>query len=555
MTAKLPVDRLATGGFILLFALAQLVLSFRLNINWDEYFFLSHIYAFEQDRLTTAMQTFYVRPLAWLSWLPGSEADQVVYGRLFMMACEAGSLFCLYRIARRFFGTSEALLAVAAWCGAGFALVHGASFRADPFAGALMMTSLALLLCERLTLVRGAMAGLLAALGLMVTLKSVFFLPPFLAAFILRGVEEGADRWMLALRHFAVAGCVCIASLAVLWLWHSRGLPAAPMVIAPGKSTTLTSGSLDVLDKVILSQALFPRLPDIAIWFSQSVFLIFLCIAGLWLAFRHICRKHDRALGIALLLFALPLVSLVFYRNAFPYFFPFILLPVALLAAAGASRIIKPLHRITLVAGMAVLVALRLVSSWQIDQSAQREISAAVHEAFPEPVAYIDRNGMLPSFPKSGFFMSTWGTEQYLDGKHPPIADTIRQDQPPLLILNTPLLEDAVLGTSQYGNFRLKAGDSAMLRENYVEHWGPIWVAGKTIDRSADRFEIVLAGTYTLECEGRAMIDGKLTQCGSTFALVEGTHSWSGPQAVLRWGRNLPRPDQAPPNAPIYYGF
>ncbi|EDL47919.1 glycosyltransferase family 39 protein [Erythrobacter sp. SD-21] len=555
MTARIPVDRLAAGGFLLLFAIAQLALAFRLNINWDEYYFLSHIYAFGEDRLTTAMQTFYVRPLAWLSGLPGSESDQVVYGRLFMLLCEAGSLFCLYRIARRFFGTGEALLAVAAWCAAGFALAHGASFRADPFAGVLMMVSLAVLVCGRMAWSRAVFAGLLAALSLMVTLKSAFFLPAFLGAFLLRMSEDETEGFIPVLRHFAKAGAVCIAALVALWLWHARGLPSAPMITAPGDKTTLASGSLDVLDKVVFSQALFPRWPYIALWISQSVLSLLLIVIGLWFAFKRIGEKDRRVFGIALLLFALPLVSLVFYRNAFSYFFPFILLPAALLAAAGASRIAKPLHRVALVAAMASLVAIRLASSWQMDQSAQRQIAEAVHEAFPEPVSYIDRNGIIPSFPKSGFFMSTWGTEQYLEGKHPPLAATIRRDQPPLLILNTPILEDAVFGTNKLGDFRLLDKDGAILRDDYVEHWGPVWVAGKTIASAADRFEIVLAGEYTLECEGRAAIDGKTLSCGSTVTLDQGIHDWSGPEAVLRWGDHLPRPAEAPPTTPIYYGF
>ena len=555
MTRHSSAGRLAPAALIFVFAVAQLALVLRLNINWDEFFFLSHVYAAEQDRLATAMQTFHVRLLGWLTWLPLAEPDQIIAGRFFMMLCEFGSLYCLYRIARRLFEPKDALFAVAAWCAAGYALAHGASFRADPLASFLMMASLAVLACAPMRWFAALGAGVLAALGLLVTMKAAFYLPAFAGVLALRLGEDSEGGGWPALRHFAAAGAACVVSFAALWLWHANGVVAAPMTNSAGQPASAAAGTLDIVEKVFLSQSLFPRWPYIAQWMSQSLFTLLLCALGIWTAVRLAKESNRRPAAVALLLFGLPLVSLAIYRNAFSYYFPFMMLPVCLLAASGATRLTKPLHRTAILAGMAILIVVRLIASWPLDQSAQREIAAAVHEAFPEPVPYIDRNGMIPSFPKSGFFMSTWGTEQYLAGKQRPLSEVIAEDKPPLLILNTPLLEDAVTGSRDYGDFRLLESDAQALRGNYIPHWGPVWVAGKTLDEGTHSFDVLLPGEYTLECEGAARLDGKPRACGNLVTLSAGSHRWTGPNALLRWGDRLPRPSTPPPAAPLYYGF
>jgi len=542
-------ERIALRSFIVLFILLQIVVSFHHNLNWDEYYFLSHIYAFADGRLSEPLQTFHVELLRWLTWIPGSEADQLVDGRLFMMLCELGSLLCLYRLTCEFTSSDMALFAVAAWCGAGYALFHGASFRADPFAGFFMMASLVILMRTSCSWKQAAGAGLLGALGLLVTMKSVLFLPAFVGAFIWRWDREVADANKVVLLHFIIATSVLLGGLVLLWAFHVNNLIKPDTTAVPGNVDPSLSTYFDILDKVVLSQSVFPRSPYILFWLTQSSLSVILCGLGLWSA-----TKHKRTMSTVALL-ATPLVSLIFYRNAFPYFFPFIMLPVATSAGLGTRCISRSIFRLMILFVMGLSLLMRFGVGWNEDQSSQREIAEVAHMVFPEPVPYIDRNGMLPSFPKAGFFMSSWGVERYFASRTETLTQTIERKQPPLLILNSPFLTQAVMPQLQLGVQALFAGDVATLRNNYIQHWGPIWVAGKRLPADATGFDILIGGTYTLECDGQRQIDRVMVACNAAVSLAQGAHRWAGGAATLRWGDHLPIPEESPPMKPIYYMF
>jgi hypothetical protein len=62
-----------------------------MEINWDEFFYLSHIYAYQRGEFGGALQRFHVHLLGWLTSIPGNEIDQIVVGRFVMLLCEAGT--------------------------------------------------------------------------------------------------------------------------------------------------------------------------------------------------------------------------------------------------------------------------------------------------------------------------------------------------------------------------------------------------------------------------------------------------------------------------------
>jgi hypothetical protein len=551
MTLQPKLERWALSTFVIVFFALQAAISLRHNLNWDEYFFLSLVYSFVDGRLTDTFQTFHVHLLAWLTWLPASEAEQLVAGRTFMMLCEAGSLFCLYRVAREFVSAPNALFAVAAWCAVDHALVQGASFRADPLAGFLSMAALAVLMAARLGWKEAAAGGLLAAAGLLVTIKTVFFVPAFLGAFLWRWQRD--ESRAAVVRHFALAALLLLIAYAGLWTLHALSLAPPPHAAASPASATLQSEN-SALNKVILSQALFPRADYVVPWAVRSLLPLLLCALGLWHSARRKAGPAAARPFLPVLLLAAPILSLVIYRNAFPYFFPFIMLPAVLAAGLGAEAMTSRSLRLVVIAAMALPPLAVVPRAWTEDQSAQRMVAHAAHELFRSPVGYLDRSSMLPSFPHSGFFMSTWGIEGYLAGGKPRLAQAVVGDQPPLLILNSPLLRDAVAPRGGPLPWRLLPTDAEALRENYIEQWGPLWVAGKSLP-AAGNFAIVIEGTYTLECRGRRQVDGADLPCGGTTKLSPGEHSWAGGAATLRWGDHLPVPAERVPTKPIFYGF
>jgi hypothetical protein len=64
----------------------KVLLVWRLNVNWDEFYFLNHVYALSQGELTFLLQGAYTHAFTWLTLVPGQEVDQVVAGRLVMAA-------------------------------------------------------------------------------------------------------------------------------------------------------------------------------------------------------------------------------------------------------------------------------------------------------------------------------------------------------------------------------------------------------------------------------------------------------------------------------------
>ncbi|MGN6497668.1 MAG: hypothetical protein ACTHK5_10065, partial [Tsuneonella sp.] len=272
---------------VAVFLALQLALSFRLNINWDEYWFLSRIFAFEGHRLTDPLQTFHVHLLGPLTALPMSDPDRIVAGRLVMLACECISLACLCAIARKYTDAATAWIVLAAWCAGGFVLIHGASFRTDPLAAACLMGSLALLYERRTRLGGAAAAGVLAALALLVTVKSVFYLPAFAAAFFHAcgsqiGVRKAAARFALAAAALVLAG-------GALWLWHR-----ASLIPAGGHGSGGATRSAGSIAGTVLGSGWIPAASFIAAWLIGGAVLSLLLAGGIAAAVRGAWAGPDK---------------------------------------------------------------------------------------------------------------------------------------------------------------------------------------------------------------------------------------------------------------------
>lgn len=551
--AKVRRNRATLMIAIGLCLLLQAWLVFTLEINWDEFLYLSQIYDYQRGEMTKALQTMYVHLLGWVTAVPGDEIDQIVVGRVFMLACVISTCVSTYLLARAFVSRSAALLAVLAFASAGFTVIHGASFRADPLTAAILMTTLALLARAPMRLSTMLAAALAIAMAAMITVKVVLYAPAFAGVAWWR-VATASDR-ARALRWFGAVAVAAALAFGILYAIQLSLLPDASnansqKMLGNAASTTLLDAGLVPRSREIWRAALLSP------W--QSLLMI-AGVAALVTGFR---LRTDRASLVAVTGCGAVALSLLFYRNAFPYFFPFIMPPVCLLVAWAIERIAllrPPLVRLALVVPM-LIPAVTVAVQWSVrGQDRQAAIIAAVHSIFPRPVPYIDRNGMVASFPKRGFFMSTWGMQSY-QARKPIFADVLAREPVPLLILNHPALGQAV-GTveSLNGQPLLFEADRQVLRDNYIEHWGPIWVAGKLlVVGSEDRpFSIAIPGVYTLE-GGPAQIDGKTIGNRGTVRLARGEHRIRGKRAgsiALRWGRNLRRPEEPPPAGPVYFGF
>ena len=552
-----PSERMlcqALLGLIGLCIVLQLHLAWAMEVNWDEFHYLSLVYEHARGDLDLALQTIHVHFFRPLLWLSGNEIRQVEAGRMAMLGFHCGTAALLYTLSRHFFPASTALLVVLAYVASGNSIIHGASFRADPLGAFLIMLALVAHAREKRSLVNEVTAVIAPALALLVTVKVVFYAPVFVAILAWQ-LSQGSDRAATLKRWTAIA-VASLSSFAVLYLLHRETLAVA----TDARSAVMLSNAASV---TLLDAGLFPRAIQIARHMLNDPVQTVLWVVGSVMALGTLARQGEEArVAGTLLLMSAILACLIFYRNAFPYFFPFILPPAALLIGFSVRQRAGSAWQ-TL--AIAVALALFAIFSWNRarahDQDMQQAILETVHDSFDGPVATIDRNGMVSSFPREGFFMSTWGLRNYRDAGTPLFPEILKNQPVPLLILNSPTLEDAVGQTpTAFLHQRLFSEDRAILRQNFIQHQGKVWVAGKTFEAGpqARNFFTAIPGRYRLESDHVIIVDGAKVEPGYDVMLTRGDHVVSARvqhSLTLRWADAVHGPSRVFPEGPAYKGF
>jgi len=533
------VGQLSQFGILALGA-SILWLVFAHNVNWDEFYFLSLVHDFAAGRLERPLQTFHVHLFQWLLALPGHEMTQIIAGRLFMLACLLVTALSIFSMSRSLAGRDAALVAVLGFVSSGFVVGHGASFRADPLAAALLMVALTLVMTSRMRPIHMLAVALLVALACLVTIKSALYLPAFLGALLWR-IDERA----LCLRTLA-AGVAAIAFAGVGYLLHASGL-----AVADGKDGV--SHAVNAVNTTLLSEGFMPRRGVVTMWLALTVAPLVIALAGL------LCTQGARR-RVALVLMLAPVLSILVYRNAFPYFFPFIVPPLMVVVALGVVHL-RAAVRAAMVLLMLVGGGLQVALSAQEPNSAQREVIAELHRMFPEPVPYFQRSGMISSFPRQGPFMSSWGMKTYRRAGVPIYAQILRRDAPPLLIASNPVFLAALTDEKDLtGCCPLLPEDADALRGAYVHYSGPVWLLGQEtrLSDGAAAIDILRAGDYRLQSDHPVRIDGRVIAPGQTLNLKAGRHIVSGESdtpLLMIWATK--GTDAPAPSLPtgLFFGF
>lgn len=521
--------------------LLQLELVFNRPINWDEFWHLSLVHTQDQGRMTEVLQVLHIRALGWIAALPLDEIGQIRVARLVMFCCEAFTLCAIYGLARLFAQARIALLAPLLYLSAGNVFQHGMSFRADPLVTALLMAALWLLAASRLNARALAGMAVLLALAMFATIKAALYAPAF-AMLAWHRIRQSDRPGNLTLQLAAMAA-LAAALLAAL-------IAASQAYVPP----TLTGGAADTVKTsrdMLLAEGLFPRWPYIVLAIGTApIFAV--ALAAALPTLRRGGLVSSRRLVLAGLI--LPLLSVAFYRNAFPYYYAFILAPVAVGMVPGIAWLARRYSARTVAFGCLIGCVILSAITPRGVQDDQRAVLREVHRLFPQPVGYFDFAGMVSAFPKANVFMSTWGQTRYRKGETESYAQAIVRRDVPLLLTNNNVL---MRNQSDAGPaWELLPADAALLRTAYLQHWGPIWIAGRRFGpgSAAQDFVLPSAGPYRLQ-GAAAEIDGRRIEPGSTVNLGRGQHRFVplGPgETELRWGSNLPRPmAPAPVDAPF----
>jgi hypothetical protein len=558
---------------IALFIVAAVFLKFhlfvRFPVNADEFYYLDLVHTYPRGELSTPIQSFHVHLFSWLTRVSDNEVLQVLQGRKVMSFLFLGAGIFLFLLGRYLMGTPGAAFSVLCYLAFEYTVVNGAAFRSDTPALFLSLAAVYLLVVRRPGWISGLLAGAAMALAGLFTIKAGLYLGllgPLMAVRLWTAPDRRAS-----LRHLAwFAGALVLAG-ASGYLWHRASLPQASATTGAGH----VRGAFAAFVSFDFKHLFWGRG-----YFLQTLtgdMIVWLLVAlGLGISLVDL-RGRERPLTgrtVYVPILFLPLLSVIFYRNTFPYYYAFMMPPVMLLCGYAFWRLVSALARtdrrlatvVTIVLTIGVF-APKLVLAYpamltrRLQTSVQQDLVAKVHEIFPEPVPYLDACHMVGSFPPAAPFMGSVAIERYMRAGQPVLKRLLAEKRPVFLLVEMPYLDPQPQRRPvAAGSLALVDEDWEALKTHFIPHWGPIWVAGRQFDLAADRgpqvFDMPVPGTYTLEADGDVRIDGAVYHNGDTVKLDPEGHiiEPAGPveKATLRWGDHLCCPSE-PPLPPSMY--
>ena len=525
---------------LLLFAacvVAQLYLVFSKSFNWDEFLHFSVVYQLRAGTPVQPFQVFHLRMLWWAPDVATNLVDQMLAARIFAWTAHLFTLAMIYGIARQFFDATNSRFAAFAYMSAGFVFTQSFSIRSDPFVTATLMCALFIMARGKLSLIKAIAIGALVGLAGMMTMKAIFYTPCFAGLAWIKFREAPSKSQLLG--KLAVAAVSAVLSFWAVYEYHTWDSPAGAS--APGSSSLasyfLRWMTTDQPFKNYIAGALI-----LGVVFFASVILS-------PIGWKRVGLAADKK--IALIGFLAPFAVLPFYRNTFPYFFTFLLAPVAvtIAPALGMARARYGNAFLAFVLA-AVPLALAILEPRGVLRS-QRALIDYVHQEFPEKTGYLDYSGMIADYPRIIRHLTSGnGIRGYFERGDPIVAREIKRGNVPFIIANEEMIS-ALLEDRPPPEFFLPA-DWVAIRGNYVRQWSVLWREGRSIPVGADTFEFRLgrSGSYVLD-GSRLTVDGTNLAHGESIRLSKGRHRVTGlrvaPSTLWR-GNKLPTP---PPNLPM----
>jgi hypothetical protein len=492
-----------------------------------------------------------------------------------MLLISIGSGILIYKIARIYLGKEGALFSALCYFSYYNIVLHGNSFRMDPICCFLFLSSLYLVLGRTYSYTNVIIAGILMGLSLMITIKSSIYLLSIALLYFIN-IRFSSEKIKI-LKHASVFLAALLLSAGLFYSYHIFSLTSAGTAMAysapqnlgqfyPLKVQPVSSNYLyNVFSKMFLENGFIPRF-DV---FKKTVYkdaIIWLClIIGIISTFKEIQMKNEKSLMLRQLLplLILPL-TVVFYRNAWPYYYVFIIPPVLIYCGMVIDKIALSVNSTKSTLSWWIMTILFLsvfctMVSFYTNRNSnetitQRNLVNLVHQIFPKPTPYIDGCSMISAYPKIGFFMTSWGVEEYRKLNIPIYRDLISKHHPAFLIANRNCIDpQRMMAKETKSEYELLDKDKEVILKNYVKHWGGLYVAGKKFEFSnvseTQQFEILIPGIYTVESDAVVSIDGADYKPGSQVMLEETNHTICAMgkpmNVILRWGKNLYRPDES----------
>lgn len=543
----------------------KILLIFSLKIGWDEFGFLAKVHSYERGELTQTFQTFHAHILGWVSWISGNEVTQIVAGRFLLFLLLISSGFLLYGIARKFVDKTGALFSVFCWISFSNIIYHGSSLRYDSICSFLFILAAYSLLKNDSRNYWAIAAGIVSGLSVLFSIKASIHVASLLTLLVVLFAVSSEKK---LITRKALLFIIFVALTAGIgFLAHQYYLSTT---IRPYQQDFLATAA----SKAIATRAFFPRLSYFNETLRQNLLIWWLLAVGITYTLRDI-KKGPKESAVLALPFLVPVFSILFYRNAFPYYYAFLIAPAIVLCGILPTKIIRDFQRKSSKGLLVKLTVIFLIilggAGYHFNialantNTSQKELLATVHRMFPEPVPYIDGCSAVSSFPKLGFFMSTWGFETYLAAGSPVFRDILEEKHPEFLLADTPHLDFALPRDHPFFevNHDFLPEDLEILKDNFVQYWGMIWLPGKVLDplkpNVTGDFEILIPGRYILESSEPLALDTLIIQPGSDIFLTQSVHTYAqleGNSGIkLRWNDIKYMPEGNPPDVPYFYGF
>ncbi|MGB3469656.1 MAG: glycosyltransferase family 39 protein [Erythrobacter sp.] len=528
--------------------LLQIYMVWFKSFNWDEFLHYGHVFAARNGTLDAPFQMLHARILFWVPETVNSIVDQMRIARLFMFACSLVTLAAIYGLAQRFTSRENALIATVAYLGAGYVFTQSFSIRADPMAAASLMSALYLMTCRAKPVASYIAAGALVGLSGMITMKSVFYAPCFAGmAWLFWSKSEDKAQ---ALVCFAAAAFAAAVSFGAIYLLHKSNLAPLPERFAD-TSKFMAGGR----------RWIFPEsFPAFKYTVKQAGLGFIFLLAILCAPFAWKGAKLSTACTIALAGLAAPLLTLLFYRNTYPYFFVYLLAPVAVAVSASWGLLIRRYGTAATLA-LICLAPIGLTSMTSRDYVIRQEAAIDyLRSEYPPGTGYLARSSMLPDYPRVISHLATGpGMAGYNQRQRPLIAEAFARGELPFILATGKTIKLGLLGRRKSQGFLPE--DITVMHDHYVQQWGPIFREGEQIQSIGGEQTITIPrpGPYTLD--GHAIIlNNSRIEHGETVTLDAGAHSIDCVQdceqrAVLWRGEKLPRTPPVVPAGPLYSGF
>lgn len=526
--------------------IVKAVLIHRLNVNWDEFNFLSHVHEASRGELRMLLQGAYTHLFRWITLLPLQEVDQVLAGRWIMWCLLAASCWLIYRLARVWTSPAASMFAPLCFLVSSPIVRHGASFRYDSLILPLFLLLLWVLAAHSRERRAQFTAGVALGFAAAISIKAVFMVPVIIALVLLDNRPAAIGSRREGMKCLLAVALTAASTLLIVLALHSSTLAV---------SQNAAGYAGDAARKTLLESPFFPRREAFYATRHEDWVVWLLILLGVFAS--AIQERYRQVLALAL-----SLLPIVVYRNAWPYYYVVMLAPAVVLASVFVETIWVLLQeRVSQSISTAIIVALaallsvggagRMLELRRDELRQQRDLVAAVHEIFPHPVNYVDHSGMIGSFIKVNPFLSTWGVEDYRRRGQPFMKEAIERYGAPLILANR-----SILDLDSPGSTKLLAEDRDLISKYYVRYWGPIRIAGVEFDfpcGSPRDIDLPFPGPYRLESSIPLVVNGSSYSGGEVFS--------SGKTATVRCessresraratGRMLIASASAPPKRP-----